>query len=127
MRIPRLTPHALRPTGRYRSSIIATRLYASTPKNGPRKPIIVSVPPVSDPPTDPRPRWMFSTAAFLRITLVPVGLIYAIFYHDFGEEDHVFMPPRRWLQKQKDSFFVLTPAEKDLVTDTEVDDGKRRP
>ncbi|OCB90916.1 hypothetical protein A7U60_g1826 [Sanghuangporus baumii] len=125
MRIPRPTAYALRPTDRYRPSVVATRLYASKPTNGPRKPITVSASPVSDPPTDPRPRWMFSTAAFLRITLVPVGLIYAIFYHDFGEEDHVFMPPRRWLQKQKDSFFALTPAEKDLVTDAEVDDGKR--
>ena len=74
-------------------------------------------------PTDPRPRWLFTTSSLLRVLVVPgehltsvvifrvqiflsmntffstwsynqVGLIYAVFYHDFGKEEHVFMPVR---------------------------------
>ena len=62
--------------------------------------------------------------------------MYAVFLHDFGEEEHVFMPvrfriilfthrkghsygvfnqPRRWLQRQKEAFFTLSPAEKHLA------------
>ncbi|EJC99040.1 uncharacterized protein FOMMEDRAFT_170795 [Fomitiporia mediterranea MF3/22] len=73
-------------------------------------------------PVDPRPRWLFSTASLLRVVLVPTSLIYAVFFHDFGEQDHVFVPPRRWLQRQKESFFTLSPAEKDLAKKVNLED-----
>ena len=62
---------------------------------------------------DFRPPWVFTSTAFIRAALIPgafcnssssinvsdfVGLIvaigYAIFFHDFGPEEHVFMPVR---------------------------------
>ncbi|TDL18127.1 hypothetical protein BD410DRAFT_843115 [Rickenella mellea] len=64
---------------------------------------------------DPRPPWLFSASALLRVLLVPAGLIYGVFVHDFGEGDHVFMPPRRWWARQKAAFFTLSPEERKLV------------
>ncbi|THH07083.1 hypothetical protein EW145_g3632 [Phellinidium pouzarii] len=72
---------------------------------------------VKEEPVDPRPPWLFTSATLLRVTIIPVGLIYAVFYHDFGEDEHVFMPPRRWLQRQKERFLTLSPAEKHLADD----------
>ncbi|KAK7690027.1 hypothetical protein QCA50_006671 [Cerrena zonata] len=34
---------------------------------------------------------------------------------DFGDHEHIFSPPRRWLKRQQEAFFSLTPAEKALV------------
>ncbi|TDL18136.1 hypothetical protein BD410DRAFT_806815 [Rickenella mellea] len=64
---------------------------------------------------DPRPPWMFSASALLRALLVPAGLIYGVFVHDFGEGEHVFTPPRRWWARQKSAFFTLSPEERTLV------------
>ncbi|KAI5123176.1 hypothetical protein M0805_000876 [Coniferiporia weirii] len=76
-------------------------------------------------PTDPRPPWLFASASLLRVVFIPVGLTYAVFFHDFGEDEHVFMPPRRWLQRQKEAFFTLSPAERRLADDS--DDAASRP
>jgi len=58
-----------------------------------------------DVPSDPRPPWVYSTSAGLRLILIPSILFYAVFFADFGEREHVFMPPRRWLQRQREAFF----------------------
>ena len=65
----------------------------------------------NDVPSDPRPPWVYSTSAGLRLVLVPSvfsvywwipvlkhleGIIlYAVFFADFGDREHVFMPVRR--------------------------------
>ncbi|KAI0252333.1 hypothetical protein BJV78DRAFT_1201814 [Lactifluus subvellereus] len=67
---------------------------------------------------DPRPPWVYSASAGLRLVLIPSILFYAVFFADFGDRDHVFMPPRRWLQRQRDAFFTLTPEERKLVEES---------
>ncbi|KAH9049967.1 hypothetical protein EDB84DRAFT_1451966 [Lactarius hengduanensis] len=79
-----------------------------------------------DVPFDPRPPWVYSTSAGLRLVLIPGILFYAVFFADFGDREHVFMPPRRWLWRQRDAFFTITPEERKLVeatTDNRVHPG----
>ena len=66
-------------------------------------------------------------------------LLYAVFFADFGDREHVFMPvrrfcaaswesksdnlasivkPRRWLRRQQDAFFTITPEERKLIEAT---------
>ncbi|KLO06639.1 hypothetical protein SCHPADRAFT_683564 [Schizopora paradoxa] len=45
-------------------------------------------------PVDPRPSWLFTSSALLRVAVVPAGIIYAVFFHEFDQKDHVFMPVR---------------------------------
>lgn len=68
-----------------------------------------------DVPSDPRPPWVYSTSAGLRLILIPSALLYAIFLADFGDREHVFMPPRRWVQRQREAFLTITPEERELV------------
>lgn len=113
-----------------------------------------------DTPSGSRPTpWVYSTSVGLRLVLIPSacvstelvaahsraqkkhvgkgGLLYAVFFADFGDREHVFMPvcsiiallrnlsslnrtfaatkPRRWLQRQRDAFFSITPEERRLV------------
>lgn len=66
-----------------------------------------------DIPSDPRPPWVHSTSAGLRLVLIPGVhsvfwptpymlkhlegiLLYAVFFADFGDREHVFMPVRRF-------------------------------
>ncbi|KAF8501037.1 hypothetical protein F5888DRAFT_1801562 [Russula emetica] len=65
--------------------------------------------------SDPRPPWVYSTSAGLRLILIPSILFYAIFLADFGDREHVFMPPRRWFQRQWEAFLTITPEERKLV------------
>ena len=61
---------------------------------------------------DPRPSWVYTMSTTLRLVLIPSArsrslhayseltlragaLIYAVFFADFGEKEHVFMPVRR--------------------------------
>ncbi|KAI0269789.1 hypothetical protein BC834DRAFT_863376 [Gloeopeniophorella convolvens] len=71
-----------------------------------------------DVPSDPRPPWVYSTSAGLRFVLIPSILFYAVFFYDFGEREHVFMPPRRWLQRQRDAFFTISPEERKLIEES---------
>ncbi|KAI0055600.1 hypothetical protein BV25DRAFT_1779273, partial [Artomyces pyxidatus] len=64
---------------------------------------------------DPRPPWVYTASTSLRLVLIPSALLYAIFFADFGDKEHVFMPPRRWLERQKAAFFTLTPDERGLT------------
>jgi len=69
-------------------------------------------------PSDPRPPWVYSTSVGLRLILIPSIIFYAIFFADFGDQEHVFMPPRRWLQRQREAFFAITPEERRLVEES---------
>ncbi|EPQ54584.1 hypothetical protein GLOTRDRAFT_111327 [Gloeophyllum trabeum ATCC 11539] len=72
-----------------------------------------------DVPKEPQPLlkapWWHRAAFWLRVTLVPGFLVYSVFYADWGEGDHVFRPPRKWLEQQKAAFFNLSPEERKLV------------
>ncbi|KDQ62516.1 hypothetical protein JAAARDRAFT_30420 [Jaapia argillacea MUCL 33604] len=62
-----------------------------------------------------RPLVHHRLSKFLIMTMIPFALGYQIFVHDFGDHEHVFQPARRWVARQKASFFNLSPAERHLV------------
>ncbi|KAI0322006.1 hypothetical protein OF83DRAFT_1047178, partial [Amylostereum chailletii] len=68
-----------------------------------------------DEPLDPRPPWVYTSSHLLKLVLVPSSLLYAVFVMDFGDHEHVFQPPRRWLARQKDAFFSISPAQRALT------------
>ncbi|KAH9980323.1 hypothetical protein BGW80DRAFT_1274733 [Lactifluus volemus] len=80
-----------------------------------------------DTPSGSRPTpWVYSTSVGLRLVLIPSGLLYAVFFADFGDREHVFMPPRRWLQRQRDAFFSITPEERRLVEESSTSQIRER-
>ncbi|KAH9841577.1 uncharacterized protein C8Q71DRAFT_720730 [Rhodofomes roseus] len=71
------------------------------------------------PPVDPRPAWFFPINRISNYVVIPATLLYAVFFADFGEKEHVFMPARRWLDAQKAAFFDLSEAEREIAGVTE--------
>ncbi|KAH8113560.1 hypothetical protein DFH11DRAFT_307523 [Phellopilus nigrolimitatus] len=66
----------------------------------------------------------------LRTTMLnfsAVGFAYGVFWHDFGEGEHVFMPARRWLARQRAAFFTLSPAERRLGQADDAQPGGQDP
>ncbi|KZW00887.1 hypothetical protein EXIGLDRAFT_719969 [Exidia glandulosa HHB12029] len=47
--------------------------------------------------------------------VLPSVALYCIFFVNFGEHEHVFSTPRRWLDRQKRAFWSLSPAEESLA------------
>ncbi|KAF7346520.1 ABC transporter ATP-binding protein [Mycena sanguinolenta] len=71
----------------------------------------------ANPPKDFRNPWFFKAVGVANFIIIPVVGIYATFYWDWDDErEHVMKPARRWLQKQKDAFFRLSPPEQELAT-----------
>ncbi|KAK0504117.1 hypothetical protein EDD18DRAFT_487988 [Armillaria luteobubalina] len=68
---------------------------------------------------DFRPPWVYTGTKLLTYLVVPAIALYGIFIYDFGDREHVFQPPRRWLLRQKESFFTLTPEEEKLIKSAE--------
>lgn len=66
-------------------------------------------------PQEHRKAWFWTAQKLSNFLVIPAVFLYAIFVADFGEREHVFSPPRRWLQQQKDAFFSLTPEERRLA------------
>ncbi|KAI0754980.1 hypothetical protein C8Q80DRAFT_1117508 [Daedaleopsis nitida] len=66
-------------------------------------------------PESPRLRtWVSPVSRIANFLIVP----------NFGDHEHVFMPPRRWLAAQKAAFFSLTPEEQQLAgVDTATSDS----
>ncbi|KAI0770291.1 hypothetical protein C8Q74DRAFT_1274554, partial [Fomes fomentarius] len=67
-------------------------------------------------PETPKIRsWVYPVSRIANFLIVPTAILYAVFFADFGDHEHVFMPPRRWLAAQKAAFFSLSPEEQKLV------------
>ncbi|KZT12062.1 uncharacterized protein LAESUDRAFT_641096 [Laetiporus sulphureus 93-53] len=66
-------------------------------------------------PDDPRPPWLFRFSRTANWMLIPTVIVYSVFFGDFGEQEHVFSPPRRWLERQKAAFFSLSDAERKIA------------
>ncbi|RDB17804.1 hypothetical protein Hypma_000676 [Hypsizygus marmoreus] len=64
---------------------------------------------------DFRPPWFYTLTRVLSWTVIPSVVLYGTFVHDFGEQDHVFRPAREWAERQKASFFTLSPEEQKIV------------
>ncbi|KAG8921911.1 hypothetical protein FRC01_014744 [Tulasnella sp. 417] len=56
--------------------------------------------------------WIFKAAGIGQLLTVPW---YFMFYVDYGDQEHVFSEPRRWLQRQKEELFG-TPYKHTQVT-----------
>ncbi|CCM03524.1 uncharacterized protein FIBRA_05658 [Fibroporia radiculosa] len=67
------------------------------------------------PPVDPRPSWVFPLFKIANYVVIPGTLLYAVFFADFGEKEHVFMPARRWFDRQKAAFFSLSDEERRIA------------
>ncbi|VDC00717.1 unnamed protein product [Peniophora sp. CBMAI 1063] len=65
--------------------------------------------------SDPRPPWMYTSVSWAQWIICPAVAIYGVFFMDFGDREHAFMPARRWLQRQKAAFFTLSPEEQKYV------------
>lgn len=76
----------------------------------------------SQPPTQPpepqehRRSWFYSANKFNQLVVIPSALLYCVFLADFGDGEHVFSPARRWLDRQKATFFSLSPEEHALAS-----------
>ncbi|CEL51676.1 hypothetical protein RSOLAG1IB_00211 [Rhizoctonia solani AG-1 IB] len=84
------------------------------PEGPPRAPEFHYAPPLpgrtSGVPPVTRPK-LHRYVAVASYTAVGFISIYNIFYADYGEQEHVFSPARRWLDRQKTAFWTLSPAE----------------
>ncbi|KAF8339781.1 uncharacterized protein EI90DRAFT_3037733 [Cantharellus anzutake] len=49
------------------------------------------------------------------LTYAKVCISYAVFCADWGEGEHVFSPARRWVDRQKQSLFTLSPEEQRMM------------
>ncbi|EKM49508.1 uncharacterized protein PHACADRAFT_80041, partial [Phanerochaete carnosa HHB-10118-sp] len=72
-------------------------------------------PPQAHEPPDHRRSWFWTAQRLSNFVVIPAAILYCVFFADYGESEHVFSPPRRWLQHQRDAFFSLTPEERKLA------------
>ncbi|KAL7279940.1 hypothetical protein ACG7TL_006351 [Trametes sanguinea] len=73
-------------------------------------------PSVQDAPADkPIRTWVARASRISNFMVIPAVILYAVFVADFGDHEHVFQPPRRWLAAQKAAFFSLSPEEQRLA------------
>ncbi|KAI0657409.1 hypothetical protein C8Q70DRAFT_1004565, partial [Cubamyces menziesii] len=73
-------------------------------------------PPIHDAPAEkPLRTWVSRASRISNFMIIPAVILYAVFVADFGDHEHVFQPPRRWLAAQKAAFFSLSPEEQQLA------------
>ncbi|KAH9891659.1 hypothetical protein C8Q73DRAFT_82072 [Cubamyces lactineus] len=73
-------------------------------------------PQIHDAPAEkPLRSWVSRASRISNFMVIPAVILYAVFVADFGDHEHVFQPPRRWLAAQKAAFFSLTPEEQQLA------------
>ncbi|KAF8172032.1 hypothetical protein K438DRAFT_1852121 [Mycena galopus ATCC 62051] len=84
--------------------------------NPPSQPIAPEI-KTNSPPKDFRKPWFFKAVGVANFIVIPAIGLYAAFYWDWNDDrEHVMQPARRWLQRQKDAFFRLSPPEQELAT-----------
>ncbi|KAI0801803.1 hypothetical protein BC629DRAFT_1591488 [Irpex lacteus] len=67
------------------------------------------------PPPDPRRPWFFTVYRIMNFAIIPFAAAYCVFVADFGEQEHVFSPARRWMNRQRREFFSLSSEELELA------------
>ncbi|KAI8969636.1 hypothetical protein BD414DRAFT_258436 [Trametes punicea] len=73
-------------------------------------------PDIQDAPSEkPLRSWVHRASRISNFMIIPAVILYAVFVADFGDHEHVFQPPRRWLAAQKAAFFSLSPEEQRLA------------
>ncbi|KZO97112.1 hypothetical protein CALVIDRAFT_563326 [Calocera viscosa TUFC12733] len=82
-----------------------------TPGARPGRPLPRSLPQQAPPPSALAARLsIWGTAIF-----IPVAIYYTVFLADYGPQEHIYSPARRWLKEQKEKFFTLTPEQRRLT------------
>ncbi|KIP08096.1 hypothetical protein PHLGIDRAFT_127234 [Phlebiopsis gigantea 11061_1 CR5-6] len=66
-------------------------------------------------PEEHRRSWFWTANRLSNFVVIPMAVLYCVFYADYGDGEHVFSPMRRWLHRQRDAFFSLSPEERQLV------------
>ncbi|TFL01800.1 hypothetical protein BDV98DRAFT_604461 [Pterulicium gracile] len=74
---------------------------------------------------DFRRPWVYRGVALLKNLLIPGVFFYAIFWYDFGEDDHVFLEPRRWALRKKAEFLTMSDEDRRLLGKPVPDQAKR--
>ncbi|KAJ3997312.1 hypothetical protein F5050DRAFT_1753282 [Lentinula boryana] len=69
----------------------------------------------SPEPDDFRPAWLYTFARVASNISIFGIMTYAVFFYDFGNDEHVFQPVRRWVSRQKSTLFALSPDEEKFV------------
>ncbi|KIK58240.1 hypothetical protein GYMLUDRAFT_45451 [Collybiopsis luxurians FD-317 M1] len=64
---------------------------------------------------DFRPPWVYTFARIGSNASILTVFVYSIFFYDFGNDDHVFQPVRKWAAQHTASLFSLSPAEERLI------------
>ncbi|KAJ3824933.1 hypothetical protein F5880DRAFT_1556501 [Lentinula raphanica] len=64
---------------------------------------------------DFRPPWVYTFARVASNLSICVVMTYAVFFYDFGNDDHVFQPVRRWVSRQKSALLSLSPDEERFI------------
>ncbi|KZT55491.1 hypothetical protein CALCODRAFT_484759 [Calocera cornea HHB12733] len=49
------------------------------------------------------------------VIFIPLSIYYTVFVADYGDQEHIYSPARRWLKEQKEAFFTLTPGQRRLA------------
>ncbi|KAJ7785569.1 hypothetical protein B0H14DRAFT_2958121 [Mycena olivaceomarginata] len=94
-----------------------TKSTPSTPGTPTPPPQPIAPEAKAESPKDFRNPWFFKAVGVGNFIIIPVVGIYAAFFWDWDDDrDHVMKPARRWLQRQKDAFFRLSPPEQELAT-----------
>jgi len=58
--------------------------------------------------------WYSRGARVAQVLVIPVAVVYCVFIHDFGPQEHVFSAPQRWFKEQMSSWKSANPAVEKL-------------
>ncbi|EJT98798.1 hypothetical protein DACRYDRAFT_24348 [Dacryopinax primogenitus] len=58
---------------------------------------------------------MAKMSVWVTVATIPLILGYTVFYQDFGSGEHIYSAPRRWLKRQQEAFYTLTPEQERLA------------
>ncbi|KAJ7644000.1 hypothetical protein FB45DRAFT_896637 [Roridomyces roridus] len=87
------------------------------PQRWPRSRLFSQLPPGAEQPRDFRSPWFFRAVAIGNFIVIPIVGVYGVLYWDWADNgrETVVQPVRRWLKKQKEAFFRLSPTEQQLA------------
>ncbi|KAF8177000.1 hypothetical protein BJ912DRAFT_692567 [Pholiota molesta] len=69
---------------------------------------------------DFRPSWVYLGSRMVSWIVIPGTAFYSIFFYDFGDQEHVFQPMRRWGVDTVNGFFSLSSSEKRLLLEDDM-------
>ncbi|KIY68306.1 hypothetical protein CYLTODRAFT_351544 [Cylindrobasidium torrendii FP15055 ss-10] len=64
---------------------------------------------------DFRKPWVYKTVSLVNWLVIPAVAFYSVFFYDWGDGYHVFTEPQRWMRRQQEAFFSLSPEQQKIV------------